>query len=175
MIFSACNTKTRSDSLTHIVQRFSLFANHMQRNNGPKCFCGPQRCTSGKTWWWQSIPLYPSQTLGKKINTHTHTDTPTPPSALIAIITQTHGLKRQEGKTLCMQNKRAAYTQVRVSLKKERGTHLEKIAKDVCVRVGVFSCVMVAHFVVYESSLKLFKNADQSSFVDLMPASLQKE
>lgn len=80
---------------------------------------------------------------------------------------------------LRMQNKRAACTQVRASEKKKkreretlRGRHqsLCVCLRDMCV----FSCVMVAHFVVYESSLKLFKNAGQSSIGDLMPASPQK-
>lgn len=73
------------------------------------------------------------------------------------LITHTDALERQKRKMLCMQNRWAAYTGVRVKKKKEEEEG-DRGGREVCVYV----CEMQAHFVVYESSLKLFKIAHQS-------------
>lgn len=115
---------------------------------------GDQRYSSVQTCAGDKVSPFIPQTL-----------TPTQSPILSdPLITHTHALKWQKRKMLCMQNRRAAHTRVRESW--TRRTETEEVEINVRVHVCTVQraclCVIPAHFVVYESSLKLLKIAYQS-------------
>lgn len=143
----ACIRRDCNDSIH--CSCISLFAHYTcKRAPGPTSSCRPadQRYSSVETC------------VGDRVSSFIPKTHPHARSLILAhpLITHTDALERQKRKMLCMQNRWAAYTRVRV--KKEKET--EEVERCVCARACL--CVMQAHFVVYESSLKLFKIAHQS-------------